>query len=364
MPAAPNIPTLPLSASLLSSLQPATYLHHNLTHTGLRPTSSRKPLETRQASCTTGSLAHCAGSSLVRIGDTAVVCGIQPEILLHSDVPDPPRERLVPPKSKTEEQIREQEDIADLSLLVPNVELNTGCHPSFLPGEGKAPGQLQQSLAVQLLRLLVSTRLIPLSDLTIHRDHGPQNPASSSIEETSENTGDVIGYWVLYISLLPLSLDGVDSLIDVLWLALTAALRDVRLPLARWDADREGIVCSEVASEAQQLHLRGRPISLTFGVFAPGPHIWTVDTSESQGADPMEDVDTPKRWLLADPDGFEDALCEEHLTVVVDKSKRGKMKMLALQKTGGVSMGPEEVMTLVEQAKVRWKDLVSELPAG
>ncbi|KAL9059351.1 MAG: hypothetical protein Q9162_001220 [Coniocarpon cinnabarinum] len=369
MPAAPNNPpTLPLSGSLLSTLQPATYLHYHLTQSNTRPTSVRTPTTFRKLSCTTSSLTHCAGSALIRAGDTTVVCGIQSEILLQSAVFDPPRPRLVPPKTKREEDVREQEDLLSLGLLVPNVELNTGCHPSFLPGEGRAPGQLQQSLSVRLLRLLISTGVVRLEDLMIRRGREHGHP-----DEESEGEEELVGYWVLYITFIPISLDGTSSLFDILWAAVLAALQDVKLPKAWWDTEKEAIVCSDLPSEARSLNLRGSPVSSTFGAFKPGRNLWTAhaaeegaDTKMNDDQDSMEDAteNQKKHWVLADPDGFEDGLCEELVSLVVDRDKSGKTKVLSIEKSGGQTLGVEDVSELVTLAGARWTDVVDMLRKG
>ena len=352
MPAAPNLPTLTLSAPLLTTLQPATYLTHHLERTNTRPTNGRSPHDPRSFSCTTSSLSHCAGSSLVRLGDTAVVCGIQAEQLLRASVPDPPREHLVPARNKSEELAREQDDIASLSLLVLNVELNAGAAPTLVAGEGRAPGQLQQSLSVRLLRLLLSSRMVRLEDLLIRRG-GDAETAAAEKER-------MVGYWVLYITLLPLSVDGTASLFDALWTALLAALQDVRLPEAWWAADHERLVCSDAAAETHGLQLRCRPVATTFGVFIPGPHIWSARADDEEPPDEIRGSE--QRWILADPDGFEDRVCEECVTIVVGGGKNS-MRIFDMEKSGGSAVGAAGLAKLTEIAEERWRKVMAMMPS-
>ena len=58
-----------------------------------------------------------------------------------------------------------EEGIRELGLLVPNVELSTGCSPAHLPGQ--APGSLAQTLARRVQSLLYTSNLISAEDLRI-----------------------------------------------------------------------------------------------------------------------------------------------------------------------------------------------------
>lgn len=298
----------------------------------IRP-SGRSPTTFRTPTCTTSSLTHCAGSAVVRVGDTAVVCGIQAEILLASDIADPPR------------NASNHEALSALSLLVPNVELATGCSPSHLPGAGGPPSTEAQTLSHRLLTLLLSSRLVELEDLRIKH-----TPTIGEMEDgASESTEKTVAYWTLYASVHVLSLSGSRSLFDAAWAALLAALRDVRLPRAWWDSDVESILCSDRVSEARRLNLRGLPISATWGVFvAAQPQTRTEIATGGH-----EVKDDRRAWLLADPDDFEDPLCKEGVTIVVDCSNG--VRLLKIEKHGGAIVGKDQMAELLAGAKSRWE---------
>lgn len=299
----------------------------------------------------------------MRVGETAVVCGIQPEILLASEIADPPRRsrqrrRRAFEKAETEQERErigreKQEDLAHLQLLVPNIDLATGCSPSHPPGQ--APDAAAQSLSHRLYRLLLSSSLVDLSDLEIWHEKPLDVPRSGEGETEDgdeEEREEIVAYFVLHMHLTVLSLSGQASLLDAAWLAVLSALRDLRLPRTTWNADLGMVLCDDNARKAVGLGLNGRPVACTWGVF------------ESAGAEksPIENPDN-KRWTLGDPDAFEEGVCDEFITMVVDRSNGTKRaKILKLEKSGGGSTGPEEFRTLLGQAEQRWKDVANALP--
>jgi exosome complex component RRP43 len=259
-------PTLSFSQETFAKLSPRPYLLAHL-QKSTRP-NGRSPTECRTPHFNNGSLTHADGSAVVRIGDTTVVCGVRGEILLASD-----------------QKVTDVED-----LLVPNIELATGCSPAFLPGQ--PPSTLAQSLSTRVYSLLPS--MVDFEDLRIGEE----------------------AYWVLYIDILFISLDG--NAFDAAWAGTVAALRDVNLPKAHWD---DGVVCEGGAS----LPLKAMPMALTFGVFG--------------------------EWVLSDPDAFEEDLCDL-VTIVVDGDR-------VLGISGGA--GKESMREMVRKAKERWtewKDLI------
>ena len=146
---------------------------------------------------------------------------------------------------------------------------------------------------------------------------------------------EVKAFWTLYIDILFISLDG--NAFDVAWAAVLAALKDVRLPEAKWDTDRGMILCSDELALTRPLNLPGLPIASTFVVFDSGKG------SKSRS------------WILADPDTFEEGLCNESVTVVVDGSARDT-KILGISKAGGAAVGKAEMKELVQMAVQRWRD--------
>ena len=355
MPSATNISaasttpphTLTLPRNVIATLAPTAYLLAHLhpskssTNPATRP-SGRAPTTFRPATCTTGSLANCAGSAVVRVGDTAVVCGIQSEILLAHDIADPPR------------GCSAGEELARLQLLVPNVELATGCSPGHLPG-GPPSGEAQV-LVQRVNGLLHSSGIVDVEDLKIKYTR-PTSQEDEDEDENEERT-ETVAYWTLYASIHVMSLSGSSSLIDVAWAALVSALQDVKLPRAWWDADLERVICSDRVDETRRLQLRGLPICCTWAVFVAGKSQIGMQDADAQndkttGLKTLKDGS--KAWLLADPDDFEDPLCRETVTLTVDAST-GMTKVLRLEKSGGAVLGVQDIRDLVGSATQRWKE--------
>jgi len=275
----------------------------------------------------------------VRLGDTAVVCGIRGEILLASDVTDTrsiqvAEARLATGSADEEALDHEAGEVDALSLLVPNIELATGCNPSHLPGN--PPSQLAQTLAQRILNLLHTTRLVRARNLRILYKPPPV-PSDTDVSESSQEP-EVKAYWTLYIDILFMSLDG--NAFDAAWVALLAALKDTRLPEAYWDAENEMILCSDSPSKAKSLDLRGLPVPATYSVFS----LPAADGLETQ------------TWVLADPDAFEEELCSETVCVVVDCSGSGKSRICKIEKSGGCVLERSTMRELVTQAEKRWTD--------
>ncbi|KAL8672714.1 MAG: hypothetical protein Q9168_002839 [Polycauliona sp. 1 TL-2023] len=390
---APSPQPLSLPPSHFAKLAPRSYLHAHLSSSDGRRPTGRLPHESRKPQINTGSLTHCHGSAVVRAGDNAVVCGVRAEILNASDVVD------CKPATKVEEleqrygsglskkaEVRDEdvrrqsraedaEEMAQLNLLVPNVELSTGCSPSYLPG--MPPSTEAQSLSHRVLTLLHTSQLLSMDDLRIwyhppSLSTSPMPQASSEAPDPAQatsmsldvpndatNTGEedtqrpeVKSYYTLHITLLVLSLSGPPF--PTIWTALLAALRNTRLPKAWWDADRQSVICSPLVSEAQPLSLNGVPIAMSCGVF---------DT-EKDGAGLVSQVADDgdkgqKKWILCDTDGFEEACCEEQITVVVrEREMQGRdMEIVRIEKSGGGVVGRQAMREVVALAEERWKVL-------
>lgn len=300
----------------------------------MRP-SKRHPSQFRPITLNMSSLTHANGSALVRIGDTAVVCGVRAEILPVSRIAN---YRLKQTQSSLGSNLDvDEEDYAEItknSLLVPNVELSTGCSPCHLPGS--PPSSEAQSLSQRLLSHLHTSRLVPVSDLQIHYDP----PADLADDPGEQNGRELKAYWALYIDIIVISYGG--SIFDVSWFALYAALRDTILPRAWWDMDLESVICSPETREAKYLRLRGCPVPLSFAVFVPEKI-------------PSGFVKT-KSWILCDTDTFEDDCCAEKGTVTVDEASPGNWKLVKIEKSGGGRAGSAKLTELVALAGFRWKE--------
>jgi exosome complex component RRP43 len=330
-------PTLSFPRDIFAKLSPHPYLLAHLSPTDPKSPSvranGRSTTQFRTLHVNNGSLTHAEGSAVVRIGDTTVVCGIRGEILLVSNIAGYRSDKL------GGEGLKGYNEAKELDLLVPNIELATGCSPAFLPGQ--PPGTLAQSLSTRVYSLLHSSQIIDPEDLRIWYQP-PDLSGEDKMDEDGEEEGlekEVKAFWTLYIDILFISLDG--NPFDAAWAAIVSALHNVRLPKAYWDADREMILCEDAVKLSKKLTLRGCPIAVTAVVF---------NAKEREGGK------DGKYWVLVDPDAFEEGLCDESVTVVVDCVGE-KTKILGISKSGGTIAGREEIREIVRLAEKRWKDL-------
>lgn len=314
-------PGLTFPRATFAKLAPGTFLHAHLKQAEpIRP-SGRRPDEFRTPSINTGSLTHSNGSAVVRLGDTSVVCGVRAELLLASNIPRP-----------SSDNAPQEDAIESLGLLVPNVELSTGCSPAHLPGN--PPSGSAQSLSWRIHTLLHSADILDPETLTIR--YTPPLAAEDDSEESSEPI--VKAYWTLYIDILCISLDG--NCFDAAWIAVMAALGSTSLPKAWWHPDQETIVCSPSKAELSQVQLKCLPIAASFAVFTT--------------ASPLRARDEAENWLLADPDGFEEDQCHERVTVVVTQTS----DVVKIEKFGGSFVRAESLRTCIDQAHHRYQDCI------
>lgn len=304
--------------------------------------NNRTAHQFRRVGVNTGSLTHSNGSAVVRLGNTSAVCGVRAEILKEEDVQGPTAEYApnADGEEQTEDVERERQDLESLRLVVPNVELSTGSTPQHIPGS--APSSFAQALITRVRSLLLSTALVRMSDLRIL-----YTPPSNPDDVESDPEPQVKGYWVLYIDIFYISVDG--NAFDAAWLAVLAALKNSVIPRAFWDEDLETILCSDDPAEAHALTLRGLPIPATFAVFE-GKREWNESGEE-------DEVD----WVLSDPDAFEESVCREGVCVVVDCSagKRGAKDGIvrSVEKSGGGVVDREMMKGLVKRAVDRWVEV-------
>lgn len=250
------------------------------------------------------------------------------------------------PRSPFDESDTGPAELKDYDLLVPNIELATGCAPQFLPGV--PPTALAQTLSTRVYSLLHSSGLVDADALRVWYNPPRERDESAMEVEGSENGGEeeeeeeakprLVAYWVLYIDLVVVSLDG--NAFDAVWTAVVAALRDTALPVARWDPDREAVICS--SKTTKELAPRGVPVACTAAVFL-----------EKEHGEPGEG----RHWILLDPDRLEESLCKETVTVVVDCSGDGETRIRAMEKHGGTVIGRELLRGLVSVAAARWKEV-------
>tara|TARA_R110002003_G_scaffold9_16_gene508 strand:- start:9988 stop:11043 length:1056 start_codon:yes stop_codon:yes gene_type:complete len=335
-------PSLTFPRPIFAAVSPHPFLQAHLSankKAAIRA-NGRTAHEFRKPGINTSSLTHANGSAVVRLGNTSVVCGVRAEILKEEDIPgtnDFPISANPDDEGQDEEDDKDEIDV--LRLVVPNVELSTGSTPSHMPGN--APSTHQQSLITRIRSLILSTRLLRAADLRIL-----YTPSANADDVGEEAEVRVKAYWVLYVDVFFISIDG--SAFDAAWLSLLAALRDTRLPRAWYDEEYEGVLCSDEPGEARKLRLRGLPVAATFAVF------------EGAGEDGGEEA---VEWVLSDPDAFEEGVCRESVCVVVDGEweNGGKGAMVRrIEKNGGGVLGREGVegmKMLVRRAATRWREV-------
>ncbi|KAI2468163.1 ribosomal protein S5 domain 2-like protein [Annulohypoxylon bovei var. microspora] len=343
--------SLTLSSATFAKLSPHPFLLANLqppsASTPSARTNGRQPRQARPCSINTSSLSHAHGSAVVRSGDTTVICGVRGETLLTSQIPNfrAPSPTTTTTNNDDDDVTEKSDELRDYDLLVPNVELATGCAPNFLPGV--PPTTLAQTLGTRLFSLLHSSRVLRAEDLRVYYDPTATNTRGEGAmeedkdeDEAGEVTKEVKAYWVLYIDVLFISFDG--NPFDVAWAAILAALRDTKLPHAYWDVDREMVLCSRPTESRKPapLSIRGLPVACTAAVF-------TAKERQKKGGG--------QYWILVDPDRLEESLCDETMTMVVD-STEGEMKILAISKNGGTVVGPALMKEFAKVAGVRWEE--------
>ncbi|KAF9819470.1 hypothetical protein IEO21_02078 [Rhodonia placenta] len=230
-----------LRASTFQRLHPKVYLERFLAE-GVRP-DGREFGEWRDVSVNVGSISTADGSALVRMGDTTVVCGVKAEI--------------------AEPELDSPGD----GFLVPNLDLPAICHPKFKPGP---PTEEAQVLSDRLNDVLVASGIVPLPSLCIE-------------------PGKAV--WVLYVDATCINYDG--NAFDATLLAMVAALRNTRLPKARYDEETGRTVSSRM--ERIPLPAPRLPLSMSFGIF-DATHV------------------------LSDPTSFEEPLIDTTISVAVDEA--------------------------------------------
>lgn len=206
--------------------------------------------------------------------------------------------------------------------FIPNIgsTAGTGCSRDYHPGP---PSDFAQSTTSRLHRLLLSTTSLI-------------SPTSLRITDSHLTEPETKAYWVLYIDVLCISLDG--NILDTAWASIIAALRSTRLPRAYWDADLEAVVCDPSPAQYSRLQL--------------GPLAFTASFAVVSGV-----TDEGRIVILSDPDEFEESVCEESVMVCI---KEGG-KIARIEKGGGLACGMEGLGECVTRARDRfdvWEKLV------
>ncbi|EMD40344.1 hypothetical protein CERSUDRAFT_148276 [Gelatoporia subvermispora B] len=268
-----------LRAQTFQRLHPKAYLERFLQE-NVRP-DGRELDEWRDVSVHVGSISTADGSALVRLGDTTIVCGVKAEI--------------------AEPEL----DSPEAGFIVPNLDLPAICSPKFKPGP---PTEEAQVISDRLNEVLVTAGIVSPSSLCIQ-------PGKAA--------------WVLYIDATCINYDG--NAFDATLLAMVAALKNTRLPKARFDEEAGRTVCSRKVKEP--LHIGRLPTAMTFGIF-DGTHV------------------------LSDPTSFEEPLLDTVLSVTVDESGG----LVSVTQVGLGVIGKQDILPqCISAAKQRCSILAKQL---
>ncbi|XP_025415050.1 exosome complex component RRP43-like [Sipha flava] len=168
----------------------------------------------RDASLNINSIHTADGSSVIKIGNTAVVCGIKAELGI--------------PKAES----------PDVGYLLVNVELPSLCYKKIRPG---IPCDEAMETTSFLNEVCNNCKILDLQQLCICVDKL---------------------VWILSCDIYCLNYDG--SVLDACFVALLSALQTVKLPEVKYDKETDEI---NVIEDYKFLKLNCLPVASTFGVF-------------------------------------------------------------------------------------------------
>lgn len=238
----------------------------------------RDLLEFRPTTLTVGSIGTADGSSIVKCGNTTVVCGIKAEV--------------APPLS--EEPTR--------GFIVPNVTLPPLCSSQIKSGP---PGETAQAATQFVAELVKNNLIIDLEKLCVKESKWA---------------------WVLYVDLLCLNLDG--ALLDTCIIALVAAMKDLTLPTLSYDEELDKLSCD--SSKRSNLDCIHELVSSTFSIFDKGIIVSDPTNEEEQLAAGSLTITMDKDVLahIYKPGGH--TLSEKRIETLIKKSELRAKETLRL----------------------------------
>lgn len=267
-----------MNAEYFRLVYPKNY--HELFHKEEIRADERSFLESRFVKVEHENHENANGSSKVALGNTKVFCGIRAEASATK-----PGENIL--------------DFMDLQVTFP-----------FVSAQSLRTNQtLEQTQIANFVmeNFIQSTGLLKADDLT-------------------DCDGKV--YWKLNCELVCVEDDG--CLHDACSVALLAALRDVKLPVASLNKDSEGFQLDE--KEKRSLQLRGMPLILTFAT-------WSKDV------------------LLADPTKEEEELGEGIISITYDSVS----DLFGIFKSSGCALEMDFLDKCYLEAKKRSKKILAEI---
>ena len=243
-----------------------------------RPDGRKGLVSSRPVTISVGSISTADGSSIVKQGETVVVCGIKLELAHPSN------------------------DNPKMGYIVPNLVLSPACHAQFKPG---APCEEAQVLSAFLNEVILNSKVFPLENLCIAE-----------------------GKWVwsVYIDLTCFNYTG--NLLDASVKALTAALRDLKVPEVSFEKNEDDSDRIEVSvDKALSVNLGPMPVACSVAIF--------------------EDS------LLLDPTDEEEMLAETVITIVLT----GDGEVCHVHKAGGIAVSQDVIQQSISLAKKNFKSV-------
>jgi len=167
------------AAAAFKKLQPEDF-HRAHIDQGKRADGRSSLAAIRPVSISVGNIGTADGSSIVKQGETSVVCGVKLE--------------LATPKPESPEE----------GFVVPNMELGPLCHPQFKPGP---PSEMAQTVSQFVYQALKNSAFLDPKDLCVEK-------------------AKLV--WAVYVDLVCLNFGG--NVLDVALKAAVAALRNTTMP--------------------------------------------------------------------------------------------------------------------------------------
>ncbi|KAK7604905.1 hypothetical protein V9T40_006091 [Parthenolecanium corni] len=195
------------------SVHPLKYYQDYLAH-DIRP-DGRGLNKFRNVAINVDSISSANGSTIVRIGNTCVVCGIKGE--------------LGPPKAEEPQN----------GFLIINVDLPPLCSSQFRPGP---PSEKAQALTAYINNIAQRSNIIDLKNLCIEADKL---------------------VWTVYCDIVCLNYDG--SVVDACLASLIGSILSVTLPKVHYNAETSVISVDE--DIPIPLTVLCKPIATSFAIF-------------------------------------------------------------------------------------------------
>lgn len=278
------------AAGAFKKIHPLDY-YRSFLREGVRANDGRQPHEFRPLSISSGSLSKCDASSLVKLGQTSVLCGVKSEVAAGLG--------------------------AGGGVVIAQIRVPSLCSERMASsGSFAAREKRQQELTVLVNDVL--QRCLDTSTLTIDAE-----------QEVA---------WVLYVDAYVL--EDAGNLEDACLIAVQTALHDLKLPLVQFDEERQEVRMAAAADESKQGKERFQ---------YDQPRLLTRFALASTFVQVEVDPDTHQFVILADPTQSEEDICDSKFTIVYDDQGN----LLQARKSRGTHMSEVEMREMMQRAKMR-----------